>query len=247
MSLLDLQRDFGAQLRAQPGRGASAGIRVHRNNYRGSLHACLEDSFVRTRDWIGADAFQEAANDHIARVPPSSWTLDAYPRDFPDTLRLLYRDDPEIAELAWLELALADAFVGADAEPISTADAAGTDWDRAVLHFTPTMDIGRCTTNACALWSAMAAGEAPPAARFLAEPEIVLVWRRDQVSCFRSIDIAEEWAILQSRAGMPFPDLCAALVDLHGEKDGIAMAGGFLGRWLADALLTGVTETERNG
>ena len=62
---------------------------------------------------------------HVARVPPSSWTLDAYPRDFPATLAPLYPDDPEVAELAVLELALAEAFVGADAAgPIAPTQAA---------------------------------------------------------------------------------------------------------------------------
>ena len=246
MSLLDLQRDFGAVLRTEPDECGHAGIRVHQNNYRGSLLACLDDSFARTRDWIGGDAFREAARHHIERVPPSSWTLDAYPRDFPDTLRLQYPDDPEIAELAWLELALAEAFVGPDAEPLSAADAANVDWDRAVLQFTPTLDICRFTTNACALWSAMTAGERPSAVVLLDVPEIVLVWRYEQISCFRPIDAQEEWAILQARAGTPFTDLCAALVDLHGGEDGVAVAGRLLGRWLADGLLTGITGTERN-
>jgi hypothetical protein len=56
---------------------------VHQNNYRLQLIACLTESFTYTRGWIGGEAFEAAAAAHIDRVPPSSWTLDAYPRDFP--------------------------------------------------------------------------------------------------------------------------------------------------------------------
>mgnify|MGYP002835384385 CR=1 FL=1 len=44
-------------------------------------------------------------------APPSDWTLDAYPAGFPATLAHIHADSPEIADLAWLEIALADAFV----------------------------------------------------------------------------------------------------------------------------------------
>jgi len=241
MSLLALQRDFGAFLRDGDAADAAPGMRVYQNNYRAQLVACLEDAFARSRAWIGDDAFEQAVVRHIHRVPPSSWTLDAYARDFPDTLAWLYPDDPEVAELAWLELALAEAFVGADVEPLSPAEAANVDWDRAVLRFIPTIDLRAVTSNACDLWFALAAGEAPPAAALLDEPHALIVWRQNLVSRFRLIDAREEQALLLARAGLSFADLCAALVTSCGEVDGVALAGAYLGRWLADGLLARAT------
>lgn len=237
MTLLALQRDFAAFLRDGDADDAAAGMRVYQNNYRAQLCACLEDAFARTRDWIGEEAFETAMIRHIRRVPPSSWTLDAYPRDFPDTLALLYPDDPEIAELAWLELALAEAFVGPDADSLSTADACNVDWDEAVLHFVPTLDLRAVTSNASDLWLALTAGERPPAAALYAERRAVIVWRQDQVSRFRLIDECEEQAILLVRSGLNFAELCQIFVELQGEEAGIQMSGGFLGQWLATGLL----------
>ena len=246
MTLAEMQRDFRAWLATgkTPDFGAHAtpGLSVYQNTYRAQLAACLEASFPHTRQWIGGEAFHAAVVAHVERVPPSSWTLDAYPRDFPDTMRQLYPGDPEVAELADLERALDDAFVGADAEPITAAMAAQADWDRAALRLTPTLDLLDATTNAVAIRSALAADEPPPAAAMLEDTGALLVWRRDFVACVRPIAASERQALLRARAGVPFAALCASLVAVHGEGDGIALAGGWLGRWLADGLIVAIIE-----
>ncbi|MDY7525197.1 DNA-binding domain-containing protein [Sphingomonas sp. 10B4] len=129
--MLTLQRDMRAWLVAADadaanryGSAAAAGLLVYQNTYRAQLVACLEESFVQTRAWVGGEAFHHAIVAHIERVPPTSWTLDAYPRDFPATLALLYPDDPEVAELAWIEYALGEAFVGPDSRCGRAADQA---------------------------------------------------------------------------------------------------------------------------
>ncbi|GAA0328213.1 DNA-binding domain-containing protein [Sphingomonas oligophenolica] len=249
MSLIALQRDMRAWLTREDdgaaerfGDCAVPGLRIYQNNYRAQLAACLEESFARTRDWIGGKAFHELVVAHVERVPPSSWTLDAYPRDFPETIALLYPADPEIAELAWLDRALGEAFVGPDAAALLPGDLAGIDWDRAVLHLTPTVDMGDLTTNATAIWSALAAGEAPPGVAFLPEPGAILVWREDQVSRFRAIDPYERQALLSMRAGLPFATLCATMVDMLGEEKGIDCAGQLLGQWLRDGIIVAIEE-----
>ncbi|WP_420139071.1 putative DNA-binding domain-containing protein [Sphingomonas sp.] len=237
MSLLTLQRDFGAWLREGDAAGAADGLRIHQNNYRASLSACLADSFPRTREWIGGEAFETAMIRHIHRVPPNSWTLDVYGRDFPATLTALYPHDPDIAELAGLEWALAEAFVGPDADPIQTGDAATIDWETARLQFIPTIDLRIATTNAHAIWSALATGATPPAAGACDGVAAVLVWRQDYVARFRPLEEREHHALLLARSGMTFAALCDALVAAHGAREGVAMAGTYLGQWLRDGLL----------
>jgi len=238
MSLLALQRDFAAWLRDGDADAAAPGMRVYQNNYRAALVACLEDAFARTRAWIGEEAFSRAVVEHVCRVPPSSWTLDAYPRDFPDTLAFLYPDDPEVAELAGLELALGEVFVGPDAVPLMQAKARDIDWDRAILRFIPTLDLRPAITNAHAIWLALAEEKLPPPVEILAGAHALLVWRHDLTSRFRLIDAREEQALALARSGLSFANLCAAVVAVEGEAEGIALAGQWLGCWLADGLLT---------
>ncbi len=245
MNLLTLQRDMRAWLAqddeaaaARLGQHAAPGLRIYQNNYRASLVACLESSFAQTRAWIGNDAFLEAAVTHVDHVPPSSWTLDAYPREFPETLASLYPDDAEVTELAWLDLALGEAFVGPDA-PVVLQPAAA-DWDVAVLRFTPTMAMAPLTTNATAIWTALAEGNAPPAADALPAAGAVLVWRHGMVARYRAIDAAERDALVMMRGGASFAALCTATVDALGEAEGIARAGGLLGQWLSDGLISAI-------
>jgi hypothetical protein len=253
MSLLELQRDMRMWLTeasdaaaariartAADDRRARVGLGIYQNNYRAQLVACLSEGFERVRLWIGEEAFAIAAATHIDRNPPSGWTLDAYGADFPETLGALHPDDPEIAELARLDRALADAFVGADAMPVDPATLASVDWDSARLILVPTMRVDVVTTNTPAIWSALAAGEMPPPALSLPDPGWLLVWRQDFVSCFRPIDAAERMALVRIVAGDSFGVLCAALVDAHGADEGIALASGILSRWIAAGLIAGL-------
>ncbi len=242
MTLLALQRDFGGWLRT--GEGADGlgpayapGLRVHLNNYRSQLVACLEATFPRTRQWIGAPALRAAVAAHVDRVPPSSWTLDAYGRDFPETLARLYPGDVEVRELARLELALEEAFVAADHELLDPADLTGVDWDAAILRFTPTIRIGERATNASDIWSALSRDQTPPPAAMLEAPGGLLVWRREGVSCFRALDRVERDALLLACAGRRFAEVCDFAVGKLGEAAGVETAGAFLRRWIQDGLI----------
>jgi hypothetical protein len=250
VSLIDLQRDMHAWLTREDegaarrfGAGATAGLSVYLNNYRAQLMACIEGTFERMHAWIGDEEFRRAAAIHIERVPPTSWTLDAYGRDFPATLQILFPDDREIAELAWIDFALDEAFVSADAPALSADSVADVDWDRAVIRMTPSIDIAPLTTNATAIWSALVNGAQPPAVEYLREVGAILVWRHDGTSRFRAIDQYERHALLSIYAGMPFPELCRLMVELLGEEDGVARAGAMLGQWLGDGLIVGISQS----
>lgn len=249
MSLARLQRDFSAWLQADAPAGpdpfaarGAPGLAIYQNNYRTQLAACLEDSFDKTRQWIGDEAFHEAIIHHVERVPPSSWTLDAYPRDFPATLALLYPIDPEVTELAALELALADAFVGPNADRLTAEQIASADWDCVTLGFTPVLDLLPMTTNAAAIWTALAEEASPPMSALLPTAGALLVWRDGEAPRFRAIEAMEERAILCIRGGMTFAQLCADLVERVGETEGVTIAGAWLGRWLADGLISDVID-----
>lgn len=243
MSLAELQQTMRAWLTGDElaasrfGQGARAGLDVYQNNYRAQLVACLAETFARVKAWLGDDAFLAAAARHIDAVPPNGWTLDNYGRDFSRTLRALYPSDPEVVELAWLDRALADAFVGPDVTPVSMASVASIDWDGAIFRFTPTLRLGRMITNATAIWSMLAANSEPPKVERLPRAATVLVWRREWTSCFRTIDDSESAAIESALTGATFGKLCAAVIETFGEQEGVKIVGGYLARWLQDELI----------
>ncbi|KRB86307.1 hypothetical protein ASE00_06195 [Sphingomonas sp. Root710] len=247
MSLLALQRDFRAWIAEEArdaadriGPGAQPGLDVYQNNYRASLVACLSETFERVRLWLGQERFLAAAAAHIDVTPPHAWTLDAYATGFPETLDLLFVDAPEVVELGWLDLALSEAFVGPDADSLDPATLGAIDWDNAVLRLVPTLTMRSFGTNAAAIWSALSAEEMPPPVEAISEPALLLVWRREFTSCYRTAEPGEYLALDLAARGATFGRICARLIEAHGEEEGVAMAGAALGRWIADGILVGV-------
>lgn len=243
MTLLALQDQFrdwlnvGEEEQAEQfSASVRPGLDIYQNNYRAQLAACLEESFPITLAWLGGELFHDAVVAHVEAVPPSSWTLDLYPRDFPATLRNLHPNDPEIADLAMLELALAEAFVATDAPPLA-ADLAAIDWDRARFYFVPSFAVQSLLTNAPAIWSAVIAGDAPPPATVLPVCAAVIVWRADETCRFRSVDRDERDALeFLSMRGATFGDYCNA------RPDKVAQIGQWLGQWIADALIANIDD-----
>jgi Putative DNA-binding domain len=227
------------------GVAAAPGLAVHLNTYRSQLLSCLGETFGAVRAWLGDTAFEAAAAIHVDRVPPSSWTLDAYARDFPETLDDLYPADPEVGELARLERVLAEIFTAADCSPVAPgtldqAHWAQVDWDRTVLQLVPTFTLLAVTTNAAAIWSAIRDGAPPPPVASLDVPTQLVLWRNGFTPNFRCLDPAEAAALEQVSGGMTFGALCALLVERYGAADGPRLAGAWLGQWLCDGLIARV-------
>jgi hypothetical protein len=257
MKLLDMQRSFRDWLTAESneaaarlGSTAAPGLAVHLNTYRSQLLACLGETFGVVRAWLGETAFEAAAATHIDRVPPSSWTLDAYAHDFPDTLNDLYPADPEVGELARLERVLAAIFVVTDCTPVTPgsldqADWEQIDWDQAIVHLVPGFTLLPVTTNAAAIWSAISNGLPPPPVASLDLPALLAVWRNGFTPTFRTLDPAEAVALEQIAGGITFGSLCALMVERCGAVEGPQLCGAWLGQWLRDGLIARVTDCNR--
>ncbi|MGY2229136.1 HvfC/BufC N-terminal domain-containing protein [Pseudomonas tolaasii] len=221
-----------------------AGLAVYQNNYRAQLIGCLEQAFPNLRRWVGDEAFLAASIHHIDQQPPHAWSLDAYPAGFHQTLKTLFPHNPDVHELAWIESALNDAFVAADARPLAMDTLAHLDWDTAVLQLSPSLRCHALTTNAEAIWSALWQETPAPDAAMLDEAGGLLVWRREFTSRLRQVDALELQALLQLQTDGSFARLCEFLVQCLGEEAGVMQAGEYLAGWLGSELIVGVIEHE---
>jgi len=244
MNLAALQRDFRSWLTAEAsdaaarfGDRAEPGLAVYLNNYRGQLMVCLSEGFATVRAWLGEDAFDTAAATHIDRRPPYSWTLDAYVLEFPETIDGLYPDDPEVGELARLERDLGLAFVGRDAVPLDLTALAHIDWNSAVLDLVATFSTLPATTNAGAIWSAINAGQTPPAAAVLDAPAAIAIWRREYSPTYRTLDPMESQVLPMVAGGRTFGEICRVIIDEVGEAEGTQVAGNLLWRWISEGMV----------
>lgn len=216
------------------------GLAVYQNNYRGQLMACLAEAFPQTRGWLGDEAFAAAAATHVDTHPPISFTLDAYPESFVETLRRIWPDDAEIAELAMLEWQLAEAFVAADDPALVPEDLSRLDWDNAALQLVTSARVMPFFSNAPEIWLAMADEAAPPQVRIAAEPSLFIVWRTDFICGFRALRGAEAEHLPTLAKPRLFGALCEDLARDHGQNEAIPMAGEMLARWIVEGLVATV-------
>ena len=244
MTLAALQRDFRSWLTVEAGDAATQfgqraqpGLAVYLNNYRGQLMACLTESFPTVRAWLGGTAFDAAAATHIDRQPPHSWTLDEYAIEFPNTLDILYPEDPEVGDIARLERDLALAFVGRDEPPLSWAGLANIDWEGAILEPVSTLSLLQVASNAAANWTAIKSGQTPPAAVILDKPALIAIWRKEYSPTFRTLDPVEARAIFMLTEDRTFGEICAAVASEVGQVDGPQVAGSLLGRWISEGMI----------
>ncbi|NWE21369.1 DNA-binding domain-containing protein [Pseudomonas sp. P7548] len=248
MNLAELQQVFSHWLVSASDESAqllgnnAAGLAVYQNNYRAQLVGCLEQAFPHLRRWVGEEAFLAASITHIDSHPPHAWTLDAYPEGFYATLKDVFPRNPDVHELAWIESALNEAFVAADAEPLAPQVLAELDWDTAVLSLTPSLRCHGLTTNAEAIWSALWQETQAPEAVMLEQAGGLLVWRRQFTSRLRQVDALELAALQQVQAHGSFAGLCEFLVERLGEEAGVMRAGEYLATWLGSELIVGVRD-----
>jgi hypothetical protein len=229
----DRARAMASALRVGPA------IVVYQNNYRVSLVDALRETHKRCAAWLGDDAFAAAAAHHIDAHPPRDWTIDAYGSTFHATLRDLWPDDPEVAELALIDRAVGDAFVAADAVPIAASALAGVDWDHAVIHLVPSLRLLSLRSNADALWLALVAEEPAPAVTISDAPGTVMVWRQGFEPVMRRADATETLMVERALAGVSFAQICEELASSGDPAEAVTRAGTVLGRWLGEALVAG--------
>lgn len=247
MTLVALQHAFMDHLlaedRALPSgwdAGMAAGLDVYRNAYRATLVQALRETFPRTALWVGDDAFAQAAAHHVISHPPRSWTLDHAGIGFVDTLAALFPNDPDVADLGWLEWAMHLAFTGPDCMALDAAGFAGAtaafggdDWAAMRVSFAPTLALRPVTSDCGALWRALGEGTVPASAPLPDRTRTCVVWREGLTPTFGMADDQEGRCMALMRDGGHFGDLCALLAGAMADDAAASAAGAMLGRWLA--------------
>jgi hypothetical protein len=238
MSLLALQTAFRDEIVA-PDDGAapsSLGMAIYRNAYRGRLLDTLKSRFERTVHWVGEDNFTAAACHYILASPPTSWTLDAYGDAFPDLLAELFAGDTEVAELAWMEWAMQEAFAAPDRpsldpQDLATAGLSDGDWDRVCFAMAPGFASREVQTNCTDLWSALADGPDNDFITSQGGTAHLLIWRQGLSPHYRITTPDEASALSRLAQGQSLGQIAAA-------QDPERLGPWFAG-WLAEGLFSG--------
>ena len=188
------------------------------------------------RPW-GARRF---VTDYLQACPPSHPSLREAGARLPAFLaaHVLAVDRPWLAELARLERARLEVFDGPDAAPISITSLRDVPSDRfGALRFRliPAHRLLENRFAIAAAWRAETGGDEPPRA----EPETLIVWRREGTVYHRAADADEaRWLPrLAGEDGVQLGDLCAALADTLSDEAAAARAFALVARWAGEGMI----------
>ena len=217
---------------------------VYRNAYVARLADILYEDYEQLHAYLGDQAFAKLLKAYIAAHPSDQRSARWFGRHLPAFVRNseAFAKHPEAAEIAELEKALADAFDGPDAEPL-TLDAlvaiAPEDWPNLVLEPHPTAARFTFKTNAADIWTALKSDEAPPKPQVLPDPQAILVWRRDLMAHFRPLGAEEAMMWNEAAKGVRFGVLCEMVATFAGEDEAELRAATYLRGWVDMGMLAG--------
>jgi hypothetical protein len=214
---------------------------VYATMYFVRIHDVLRDEYARTAAVLGGEAFHGLVTDYLQACPPAHPSL----REAGARLPAFVGGDavaaarPWLPELARLERARLEVFDGPDATPLSIAalrDIAPERFGGLCLRLIAAHRLlsGRFTISET--WRAEDPGAAPPRA----EPETLIVWRRDADVFHRPADADEArfFPQLAAPAGAAFETLCAALAETRSDDEAAARAFELVARWAGEGLLS---------
>jgi hypothetical protein len=213
---------------------------IYRNAYRSRLGDALATSFDRTRRWVGDPAFAAASAHYIITHPPHSWTLDAYGDRFVTVLAELFAQDAEVAELAWLEWHMQQAFAAPDQPELTAAALAAAglrdeEWEVLRFAMAAGFAVREVRHDCTALWHALGAEAGSEFTVTQIEPSALVIWRSTLSPHFRLLDCDEFAALGQLAAGKSFGEVAA-----QAGEQGIARFGKWFAQWLGEGLFSAI-------
>jgi hypothetical protein len=217
---------------------------VYRNAYVARLAEVLGEDYEQVHAYLGDAGFARLVGAYIAAHPSDQRNARWFGRHLPAFVgkSVVFAKHPEVAELAALEKALADAFDGPDSEPLDLSELAALApeaWPNLVLQPNPTAIRLTFTTNAADIWSALKNESAPLKPMHLPEPQAIIVWRQDFMARFRPLSAEEAMMWDEAEKGVRFGVLCEMVATFAGEDGAELRAASYLKGWVDMGMLAG--------
>ncbi|SFQ03260.1 DNA-binding domain-containing protein [Pseudomonas borbori] len=220
---------------------AADGLMIYQNAYRARLLSVMREDFPALHRWMGDESFAQLAMTYISAWPSRHFSLRWLGEKLPEFIRG-YIAEPQrspMIELATLEWAFTLAFDAPDAVPLSLdlmSRFSADDWVNLRVCLTPSARWLQLQHNTVGMWAAAKAEADMPDAVALSEPLDCLVWRRELVCQYRTLEPGEAAALRLLIDGGSFASMCENLVGQHGEQAPL-QAATWLKQWVGEGLL----------
>ena len=240
-----IEKDPAIQSDVASTSGVSTEIRlgIYGSGYGYRLIDALSENYPAVHTLMGDENFYAMTYAYMKVYPSKHFSL----RYFGSELEtFLYKYDPEtpvFAEMARFEWALRNSFDAKNQTTITMDALQQVPIDRwGGLQFEFNSSVSRLDLewNTPQLWAAIDAGSEPIPPEKLAYPYAWLVWRKDLLNYYRSLEVDEAWALDASLQGDSFGILCEGVCEWIDAEHAPSRVAGFLSQWIEDQLLIGI-------
>jgi hypothetical protein len=220
---------------------SEARVDIYANMYFYRILDALKEDFPATLAVLGDENFHDLVTGYLLEYPPtdpsithSGSHLAEYLRDHP-----MREGAPYIADLAKLERATVEVFLGPDAptlQPDALRAVAVEDWPTMKLKLHPSAQILALDWQVSDLLRAVE--EHRPWNPPNQATTKVLVWRANACVTHRDLDPTEANALDAAAHSATFAEICDIVAANAGNQDPVAAMNQLLSRWLSNNLLT---------
>ena len=226
-----------ALLAGDAGLSASDRARIYSDMYLFRLVAALREDYRLLARLLGDEEFFSLGAAYARGHPSRHPSLSRLGADLPSFLREQKTSRADLADLAALEWARAEAFVAPDQEPLGedALRSLGEQAASARLALVPSVRLLRLDHDAAALWADLEAAREPQPPR--PGPASLLVWRKG-FEVFHAAVSPEELSALEAvQRGTTLGEACETFATL---PDPAGAALDALASWSGEGLLAGI-------
>jgi hypothetical protein len=245
----DLARaKLAALIRSDTTLDAIERLEIYANAYFYRLLGVLSEDYEALRNLLGDALFHDLVTSYLLVEPSRHPSLRYAGARLPEFLASHTAADgirtraPWAADLARLEWTRVDVFDVGNGQ-VLTRDAlvglAPEEFASLRLALAPWAIVCSFEHPVDALWTAGIRDEEPPITDG-SDPLSLLVWRRDERVRHRRLETLESLALRVLEEPTSFANLCEWAADRVGEADAPALAAGWLEKWVAEGLLSGI-------
>ncbi len=215
------------------------------NAYRIRLIDCLATDFEVLQKEIGEEEFELMILDYLKLYPSSNPSVRWVGSHMVEFLQHSTHPQKEfLSELALFEWSQGLCFDSADTDHIFNLDdmtqIAAESWPYLSFSFHPSVRWLDLNWNVPPYWIAIDKNEQPPEKSFEESPTRWLMWRKEMSPNWRSMDVAEAWAIEAAFNGSNFAELCEGLLEWIGEDSVAITAASYLKQWITDEIIVSI-------
>jgi hypothetical protein len=219
-------------------------LEIYSNAYRFRLIDALADTFPAVHTLMGDELFYQTALAYLDAYPSHHFSLRYFGDGLSHFLHGYVADTPVYAEMAGVEWALRHSFDSADIAPVTLQALQAIppeQWGEVRFGFHPSVQCQILKWNTCQLWAAIDEGAGPIAPVQQEYPQAWVIWRKELLTYYRSLEVDEAWALDHALQGELFAGLCSGLCEWVDELHAPARLAGFVSRWIGDGLLVAVS------